>query len=92
MHILQNAASVGAAAAVNAASRNRLYVVDRQRNYLDRMSTAAQQQQRDCDHERHRQARGATCFEDLRTTHWPHTPTTIVHPTFKDACPAHGLL
>ncbi len=34
----------------------------------------------------------ATCFEDLRTTHWPHTPTTIVHPTFKAACLAHGLL
>jgi len=34
----------------------------------------------------------ATCFEDLRTTHWPHTPTTVVHPTFKAACLAHGLL
>jgi hypothetical protein len=35
---------------------------------------------------------GATCFEDLRTTHRPHTPTTIVHPTFKVACLARGLL
>jgi hypothetical protein len=35
---------------------------------------------------------GATCFEDLRTTHWPHTPTTVVHPTFKAACLARGLL
>jgi len=23
---------------------------------------------------------GATCFEDLRTTHRPHTPTIVVHP------------
>jgi hypothetical protein len=35
---------------------------------------------------------GATCFEDFRTTHRPHTPTTVVHPTFKPACLAHGLL
>jgi hypothetical protein len=35
---------------------------------------------------------GATCFEDLRTTHRPHTPTTIMHPTFKAACLARGLL
>jgi len=35
---------------------------------------------------------GATCFEDLRTTHWPHTPITVVHPTFKVACLARGLL
>jgi len=35
---------------------------------------------------------GATCFEDLRTTHHPHTPTTVVHPTFKVACLARGLL
>jgi hypothetical protein len=35
---------------------------------------------------------GATCFEDLRTTHRPHTPTTIVHPTFKAACLARDLL
>ncbi len=35
---------------------------------------------------------GATCFEDLRITHWPHTPTTIVHPTFKATCLACGLL
>jgi len=35
---------------------------------------------------------GATCFEDLRTTHRPHTPTIVVHPTFKAACLAHGLL
>jgi len=34
----------------------------------------------------------ATCFEDLRTTHRPHTPTTVVHPTFKVACLARGLL
>jgi len=35
---------------------------------------------------------GATCFEDLRTTHRPHTLTTVVHPTFKVACLARGLL
>jgi hypothetical protein len=35
---------------------------------------------------------GARCFEDLRTTHRPHTPTTVVHPTFKVACLARGLL
>jgi hypothetical protein len=35
---------------------------------------------------------GATCFEDLRTTHRPHTPTTVVHPTFKVAYLARGLL
>jgi hypothetical protein len=34
----------------------------------------------------------ATCFEDLRTTHRPHTPTTVMHPTFKAACLARGLL
>jgi len=34
----------------------------------------------------------ATCFEDLRTTHQPHTPTTVVHPTFKATCLAGGLL
>jgi len=34
----------------------------------------------------------ATCFEDLRTTRRPHTPTTVVHPTFKAACFARGLL
>ncbi len=33
-----------------------------------------------------------TCFEDLRTPHWPHTPTIVVHPTFKAACLAHGFL
>jgi len=35
---------------------------------------------------------GATCFEDLKTTHRPHTPTTVVHPIFKAACFARGLL
>ncbi len=35
---------------------------------------------------------GATCFEDLRTTHRPHTPTTVVHPTFKAVYLARGLL
>ncbi len=35
---------------------------------------------------------GTTCFEDLTTTHRPHTPTTVVHPTFKAACLARGLL
>ncbi len=35
---------------------------------------------------------GATCFEDLRTTLWPHTPTIVVHPTFKATCLARGLL
>jgi len=34
----------------------------------------------------------ATCFEDLRTTHRPQTPTIVVHPTFKAACLARGLL
>ncbi|KAH8964332.1 hypothetical protein BDL97_04G060700 [Sphagnum fallax] len=34
----------------------------------------------------------ATCFEDLRTTHRPHMPTTVVHPTFKVAYLARGLL
>ncbi len=34
----------------------------------------------------------ATCFEDLRTTHHAHTLTTVVHPTFKAACLARGLL
>ncbi len=34
----------------------------------------------------------ATCFEDLRTTHRPHTPTTVVHPTFKATCLARVLL
>ncbi len=57
MHILQNATSVGDAAAMNGASRNRLSTADRQRNYLDRMSTAAQQQQWDRDRERHAEAR-----------------------------------
>jgi hypothetical protein len=57
MHILQTTASVGAAAAVNAASRNKLSVADRQRNYLDRMSTATQQQQQDRDREQHVEAR-----------------------------------
>jgi hypothetical protein len=44
MHILQNAASVGATAVVNAASRNRLFADDRQWNYVDRMSTTTRQQ------------------------------------------------
>jgi hypothetical protein len=35
---------------------------------------------------------GGTCFEDLRTTHWPHTPTIVMHPTFKATCLARGLL
>jgi hypothetical protein len=35
---------------------------------------------------------GATCFEDFGTTHRPHTPTIVVHPTFKAACLARGLL
>jgi hypothetical protein len=35
---------------------------------------------------------GATYFEDLRTTHRPHTPTTVMHPTFKAACLTRGLL
>jgi len=35
---------------------------------------------------------GATCFEDLRTTRRPHTLTIVVHPTFKVACLACGLL
>jgi hypothetical protein len=57
MHILQNATSVGVAAVVNAASRNKLSAADRQRNYLDRMSTATQQQQQDRDREQHVEAR-----------------------------------
>jgi hypothetical protein len=35
---------------------------------------------------------GATCFEDFRTTHRPHTPTIVVHGTFKATCLARGLL
>jgi hypothetical protein len=35
---------------------------------------------------------GATCFEDLITTHRPHTPTIVVHPTFKAAYLRRGLL
>jgi len=35
---------------------------------------------------------GATCFEDLKTTHRPHMPTIVMHPTFKAACLARGLL
>ncbi len=35
---------------------------------------------------------GATCFEDFRTTHRPHTPTIVVHPIFKAAYLARGLL
>jgi hypothetical protein len=35
-----------------------LSVVDCRRNYVDRMSTVARQQQRDCDHKWHWQARG----------------------------------
>ncbi len=43
---------------VDAASRNRLSTIGRQRNYVDRMSTAGRQHQRDRDRERHQQARG----------------------------------
>jgi hypothetical protein len=57
MHILQNAASIGDTAAMNIASRNRLSAADRQRNYLDRMSIAAQQQQQDRNREQHAEAR-----------------------------------
>ncbi len=57
MHILQNAASIGAAVVVNAASRNRLFAADRQWNSLDRMSIAARQQQQDRDREQHAEAR-----------------------------------
>jgi hypothetical protein len=42
---------------MNAASKNRLSVVDCQRNYLDHMSTAARQQQQDRDREQHAEAR-----------------------------------
>jgi len=35
---------------------------------------------------------GPTCFEDLITTHRPHTPTIVMHPTFKAACLARGSL
>ncbi len=38
------------------------------------------------------QVAGATCFEDLKTTHRPHTPTTVMHPTFKATYLARGLL
>jgi len=50
---MENIAFAGAAAVVNAASWNRLSTVDRQWNYVDRMSTAARQQQRDCNREQH---------------------------------------
>ncbi len=56
MHILQNAASIGVVAATNAASRNRLSITDRQQNYLDHMSTAAQQQQQDRNRVQHVEA------------------------------------
>jgi hypothetical protein len=43
MHILQNDAFASIAADVNVASRNMLFIVDRQQNYLDRMSTVTRQ-------------------------------------------------
>jgi len=42
MHIQQNIASIGITAAMNTAFRNMLFAADRQWNYLDRISTAAQ--------------------------------------------------
>jgi hypothetical protein len=35
---------------------------------------------------------GATCYEDLRTTHDAATGAATVHPTFQEACRARGLL
>jgi hypothetical protein len=51
---MENIASV----VVHIASWNRLSIVDCQRNYVDRMSTVARQQQRDRNREQHQQARG----------------------------------
>jgi hypothetical protein len=48
---MENAAFVSVAVVVNAASWNRLFTVDYQRNYVDCMSTATRQQQWDCDRE-----------------------------------------
>jgi len=50
---------------MDAASRNRLSTVDCQRNYVDRMSTAARQQQRDRDCERHQQAWGQQALHTI---------------------------
>jgi hypothetical protein len=65
MHILQNVAYAGVTVVVNAASRNRLFAADRQRNYLDRMSTATRQQQRDRDRdcEQHVEARARLAYQ-----------------------------
>jgi len=60
---MENTASAGATAVVNAASWNKLSTVDCQRNYVDRMSTAAQQQQRDCDREQHVEARAQLTYQ-----------------------------
>jgi len=59
---MENTTSVGIAAAMNAASWNRLSTVDRQRNYVDRMSTAARQQQQDFDREQHVEARAQLTY------------------------------
>jgi hypothetical protein len=50
------------ASTVNTASRNRLSTVERQRNYVDRMSTAARQQQRDRDRKQHGEARAQLTY------------------------------
>jgi hypothetical protein len=55
---MENTASAGTAAVVNVASWNRLFTVDRWQNYVDRMSTAARQQQQDRNREQHQHARG----------------------------------
>jgi len=59
---MENVVFAGAMTTVNATSRNRLSAVDRQRNYVDRMSTATRQQQRDRDREQHTEARAQLTY------------------------------
>ncbi len=48
---------------MDAPSWNRLSTIDRQRNYVDRMSTAARQQQRDCDRKQHVETRAQLTYQ-----------------------------
>jgi hypothetical protein len=48
---------------MNAASKNRLSTVDYQRNYVDHMSTAARQQQRDYNRKQHVKARALLTYQ-----------------------------
>jgi hypothetical protein len=60
---MENAASAGAVAVVNTASKNKLSAVDRQRNYVDCMSTAARQQQQHRNREQHGEARAKLTYQ-----------------------------